>query len=128
MFGKGKKLYSVFKSKCPVCHEGEFFQDKHYKGIVKHHCDYCGTSYQKEPAFYQGSYFVAYALGVIAIMTSIVACLVLLPEPNPNYIFGITLAVNIVFAPFLYPMSKIIWANIFFTFDSEVKQVNMANR
>jgi uncharacterized protein (DUF983 family) len=113
---KGTKLYSVTHFTCPVCHEGEFFEGKSYRGVVKKNCEVCQSSYQKEPAFYQGSYYVAYALGIITIVTSIVACLVLLPAPNPNYIFVITLIVNLGLAPLLYPLSKIIWANIFYGF------------
>ena len=119
MIKKGSKLYSIFTNSCPVCHKGEFFKGRPYKGSVRHHCEYCQAKFQKEPAFYQGSYFVAYGLGVMSILASIVGCFVLLPAPDPDYIFAITALVNIFFAPFLYPMSKIIWANMFFSYNKD---------
>lgn len=120
MIKKGSKLYSVFRNRCPVCHEGDFFEGRAFRGSVRHHCEFCQAKFQKEPAFYQGSYFVAYGLGVISILTSIVGCFLLLPAPDPADIFAITALVNIFFAPFLYPMSKIIWANMFFSYNKEV--------
>lgn len=116
MFKKGTKLYSIFRYKCPVCQEGDFFEGPSYKGEVKHHCDVCDHKNYKEPAFYQGSYYVAYALGIATITTTIIAALILLPEPNPAWIFGITIAVNLGLAPVIYPLSKIIWANFFFSY------------
>lgn len=116
---KGTKLHSITHFTCPVCQEGKFFEGKSYRGVVKKNCEVCKSSYHKEPAFYQGSYYVAYALGIVTIVTSIVACLILLPEPNPNYIFIVTLIMNLGLAPILYPLSKIIWANMFYSYQEK---------
>ena len=46
---KGTKLYSIFKGKCPRCHEGDFFVEKHpYKLSKMAHihkaCSVCGEA------------------------------------------------------------------------------------
>jgi len=111
---KGSKLYSIRKSKCPHCHEGDFFEGSFFKATPKESCDVCGEKFSKEPGFYQGSYYVVYALGV-AVFVIIWASIELFVG---NVSFdGILISVVvglIVAAPFMYPLSKIIWANFFF--------------
>ena len=76
MFGKGSKLYSIFKMKCPSCHEGDFFTTKNaynLKKVAEMHarCPVCNQSYEPEPNFYYGSMYVSYAYTValfVAIM------------------------------------------------------------
>jgi len=62
MVGKGSKLYSIFKSKCPRCQEGEFFVSHPYDlanmGDIHTHCDQCGLKYAKEP----GGFLLIYSL------------------------------------------------------------------
>lgn len=103
--------------KCPHCTEGKFFEGSFVKGNVKDKCDSCGRSYTKETGFYQGSYYVAYALGVASFVTMWVATSVLMPDDvNVLYQLLTILGGMIVMMPFLYPLSKIIWANLFFTY------------
>jgi uncharacterized protein (DUF983 family) len=70
---KGTKLYSIFKLKCPKCHEGEFFESRLYDlkklGHVLEECPTCKTSYVPEPGFYFGAMYVSYALGVALFVT-----------------------------------------------------------
>ena len=113
---KGKKLYSIFRRKCPHCHEGEFFEGSYFKGYVRETCDVCSRTFKPEPAFYQGSYYVAYALSIATFVTIWVALLVLWPEGSRITYVWIILAGMGIATPFLYPLSKIIWANIFFRY------------
>ena len=66
---KGTKLYSIIKFRCPVCHEGDFLEGHPYSikhlGDVRQKCNSCGQPYSKEPGFYFGAMYVAYALGVV---------------------------------------------------------------
>ena len=66
---KGTKLYSIFKGKCPRCHEGDFFVEKHpYKLSKMAHihkaCSVCGENFEREPGFYFGAAYVSYGLTV----------------------------------------------------------------
>jgi uncharacterized protein (DUF983 family) len=114
---KGTKIYSIFKLKCPKCHEGEFFESHFYHlkklGHVLEECPNCKASYVPEPGFYFGAMYVSYALGV-ALFVSIWA--------RANWFFEevsvglqITLVIGsiVLLGPFIYAFSKIIWANMF---------------
>ena len=65
---KGTKLYSIVNFKCPKCQQGDFFVSHPYHlnhlGDVRKNCNKCGLNYSKEPGFYFGAMYVAYALGV----------------------------------------------------------------
>ena len=66
LFGKGKKLYSVFNFKCPQCHEtdmyktGTFSFQKPFE--MKAHCEHCQLNYMPEPGFYYGAMFISYII------------------------------------------------------------------
>lgn len=115
------KLYSILNLKCPVCHEGEFFQAHPYNlskvGDLHQQCPVCGVKYEKEIGFYTGALYVSYAIGVAVSVSTWVALLVLVPDLGI-----ITQILTIIFvmlfgAPMFYALSKIIWANFFFHYD-----------
>lgn len=102
MLKKGSKLYSVFKNKCPQCHEGDFFSHRcslNLKNNLKIHekCEVCGLKYMIEPSFFYGAMYVSYALTVamavaifvigyflhLGLISSFIAILVLLIALNP---------------------------------------------
>ena len=111
---KGSKLYSITKMKCPNCHEGDFYQGSIFKATVKEKCDHCGFKYSMEPGFYQGSYYVVYALGVAVFVAIWVSVTLFFPNASPNAALIAILVGLIAASPVMYPLSKIIWANLFF--------------
>lgn len=116
---KGTKLYSIFNGKCPRCHKGDFYDGLFFKANPLKECSHCKLKYEKEPGFFQGSYYVTYALGVATIVTVWVAMYVLFPKANfDHYLWGV-LGTLIVLTPIIYPLSKIIWANFFTSYESE---------
>lgn len=119
---KGSKLYSIFSRKCPRCHEGDFFEGSFFKATPKKKCGKCGLKYEKEPGFFQGSYYVVYALGVAAMITFWVAALVLYPSGGFDEYLWIVLGGMAVLFPFIYPLSKIVWANFFYHYDKDAKK------
>lgn len=120
---KGTKLYSILNLKCPQCHKGNFFIAHPYKvstmGKLNKRCSKCNKKFELETGFYQGSYYVSYALGVALFITVV----------GLNYIFKDTitpasLMISFVIAlilllPMMYSLSKIIWANIFMKYDKD---------
>ncbi len=121
---KGSKFYSIFKGKCPRCQEGDFFEGSFFRGTPKKECPHCKMKYEKEPGFFQGSYYVTYSLGVATIVTVSVAMLVLFPNASFNTMMYTVLASLIILTPFTYPLSKIIWANFFTAYEPESKEKN----
>lgn len=116
---KGTKLYSIFRAKCPQCQEGDFFEGSFFRATPKKECDCCHLKYEREPGFFQGSYYVTYALGVASMVTFWVASLVLYPSGDFDSYMWIVLSGMLLVVPFTYPLSKIIWANFFYKFDKD---------
>lgn len=119
--GKGSKSYSIFKSKCPRCQEGDFFISGPYDlkrmGDIHPTCDKCGVKYAKEPGFYYGAMYVAYALGVALFVTLWVSFNLFFPSLSTGWQIAIIIVATIVLAPYIYALSKIIWANMFIKYD-----------
>ena len=118
---KATKLYSILHLKCPVCHEGEFFQAHPYNlnrvGDLHEQCPVCGVKYEKEIGFYTGAMYVSYAIGVAVCVTLWVAMMVLLPDLGIITQIVSIASVMLFGAPVFYALSKIIWANFFFHYD-----------
>ena len=124
---KESKIYSIAKFKCPRCHEGQFLVSHPYDlkrvGDVRDKCEVCDLNYSPEPGFYYGAMYVSYGLGVTLFVTIWASC---------NWFFenvwvwtqiGLVVFFSIVLGPYLFALSKIIWANIFIHFDKNyVKQ------
>ena len=125
MLGKGSRLYSIFKMKCPRCHEGDFFKAAPYNlrkaGDIYTNCPNCDLKYSKEPGFYYGAMFVSYALAVALFVTIWVSMNLFVPQVSVWWQIGIILGASVILAPYLYALSKIIWINFFVKFDKERK-------
>jgi uncharacterized protein (DUF983 family) len=125
MITKGNKLYSIFKGKCPVCHEGEFFEAHPYNlkkaGDIYEHCSECGQKYSKEPGFYYGAMYVSYGIGVALFVTIWVGSLILGFELGIMDLFIVVSVALFVASPYLYALSKITWANIFMHYNKNIK-------
>lgn len=116
---KGSKLYSIFARKCPRCHEGGFFEGSYFKGKPRTGCEKCNLKFEKEPGFFQGSYYVVYALGVATMIAFWVASMVLYPSGGFDQYMWIVLGGMALTFPFIYPLSKIVWANFFYHYSKE---------
>lgn len=131
MFGKGSKLYSIFKMKCPRCHEGDFFvshpYDLKHAGDIHKNCSHCGLKYSKEPGFYYGAMYVSYALAVALFVTLWVSMNLFFSGIGIGYQIFIIIFLTLILSPYLYALSKIIWANFFIKYD-RTKQSKRDNK
>lgn len=115
---KGKRIYSVLNSKCPVCHEGDFFITKNpydLKNFSKNHerCSVCNHKFEWETGFFFGAMYVSYALGIALGVAIFIATYVLFPQsPYYVYIAGILTGL-IIFFPLNFRLSRIVWMNLF---------------
>ena len=115
---KRTRLHSIVTFTCPYCHEGAFFvshpYDLKHAGDLHKECSVCHRRYSIEPGFYYGAMYVAYALAVAWSVSIYVAMAVLTPNASLMVQFAsITIGLVLV-GPWLYALSKIIWANLFF--------------
>lgn len=121
LIGKGSKSYSIFKMKCPQCQEGEFFISRPYDlkhaGEIHEHCSHCGLKYSKEPGFYYGAMYVSYALGVALFVTLWVSMNLFFNIESTSVQLGVIITISLLATPYLYALSKIIWANFFISYD-----------
>ncbi|MGV6832267.1 MAG: DUF983 domain-containing protein [bacterium] len=123
---KGTKLYGILRMKCPHCQEGDFFEGHPYNlskmGKVKKRCEKCNQKFEIETGFYQGSYYVSYALGVALFVAVVVLNYIFRDDVTPT-----SLMVSFVFSlflllPLLFALSKIIWATIFIKYNKKAIQ------
>lgn len=117
MIKKGNMLYSIFKMKCPQCHEGDFFVSSPYdfknSGKIHEKCSECGCEYSKEPGFYYGAMYVSYGLGVASLVASFILTYLVYPQASVWVYITVIIATIVLLSPLLYALSKIIWANMF---------------
>jgi len=120
IFSKGNKLNSIIPIRCPRCHKGKFLKTSVYDlsrfTTVRNQCDCCGLKYRLEPSFYFGSMYVAYGLGVtLMVITTLISYLI-----SSTFSFLATFVficiVLTLLGPYINALSKIIWANMFFSY------------
>lgn len=125
--GKGSKIYSIFKMKCPQCQEGDFFVSHPYDlkraGDLHLNCSKCGLKYSKEPGFYYGAMYVNYALGVALFVALWVSFNLFFPDVSVGWQIGLIIFFTVILTPYMYALSKIIWANFFIKYDKDAARV-----
>jgi uncharacterized protein (DUF983 family) len=72
------------------------------------HCPHCGADFQNEPGFYLGAMYVSYAFTVAIFVGCWIALRVLLDPSLATYMLVVIIA-SIIFAPFNFRLSRIIW-------------------
>ena len=122
MLKKGTKLFSILKMRCPKCNKGRFYESHPYNlkkiGEVKKECNHCNLKYDMEPGFFQGSYYVSYGLGVALFVAIFVLKMLILPDLAYLSTLILMVVVLLILAPLLFALSKIIWINLFVSFDN----------
>jgi len=117
-FLKGTKLYSIGHLTCPFCQEGAFFVAHPYNlskvGEVHERCPVCHRKLTKEVGFYWGALFVSYALSIGFSLAVFGLAWLIKPDMGMLGFFVSVVGVTALASPYLYALSKIIWANFFF--------------
>ncbi|MDN3618727.1 DUF983 domain-containing protein [Polaribacter undariae] len=126
MLKKGTKLYSIFKAKCPRCHEGEFFAHKftfNPNKVTKLHnnCPNCNLKYMMEPSFFYGAMYVNYGL-TVALSVAVFVISSLFFGLSLLQCFAAIVIALLILAPFNLRLSRIIWINMFIHFDKRFKK------
>ena len=114
---KGKKIYSIIKGVCPVCHKESMYLEKNpYKlhEVLKMHerCSHCHTKYKIEPSFFYGAMYVSYGVGIaFAIASFMISHFVL--ELGLLASFFMIVGTLVLFFPIILRVSRNIWINLF---------------
>jgi uncharacterized protein (DUF983 family) len=117
---KGSKLYSIATMTCPQCQESKMMVANPYRlstiGDVKDTCEVCSLDLIPEPGFYFGAMYVSYALGVAVFVTIWASCNWFFDNVGVWTQISLVLIALIGLGPYLYALSKVIWANFFFSY------------
>ena len=117
IFGKGTKMYSISKMKCPQCQEGKFLVSHPYDfkhlGDVRTNCDVCDLKYEREPGFFYGAMYVSYAFTVGIMLVGGIVIFNLFNDPDAmGYVIPIT-TISLILVPFNYRTSRVIFIHLF---------------
>jgi len=128
MLKKGNKLYSILTGSCPKCHEESMYVNQNpYKPghlfKMSERCSNCNTKYKIEPSFFYGAMYVSYGVGIAFAVAAFVVARLLLDSSLITTFIAIT-ATMIGFMPVIIRLSRNIWINFFFKYDSEAAQIN----
>ncbi|MCT4663644.1 MAG: DUF983 domain-containing protein [Flavobacteriales bacterium] len=116
---------SVLEHKCPKCVQSKMYVEPNpYKAatMTKMHlnCPSCGFNFYPEPGFYFGAMYITYALvaGEFIILFLLKTFLGL--ELGIWQFVGILLGFLLIMAPINFRFSRVIWLNLFSSYDEEV--------
>ena len=123
VFGKGSKLFSIFRSRCPRCQEGEVFEERNpYKlgKLFKMHdnCSHCGLNYELEPNFFYGAMYVSYAFSVALFVATYILMNIFMDPEIEDIIIALALVV-VILAPAVLRLSRMTWLNFFVKYEPE---------
>lgn len=125
---KGSKLYSIFRLRCPKCHEGKLFTTPnpyHLNkiGDMPENCPTCGQAFSLEPGFYFGAAYVSYALNVGWLITVFLFSVFVL-EVNFVHFLIAAAVLLVLLTPVLFRLSRAIWINFFVSYDPKAVSSN----
>lgn len=118
----GSWKYSVAKSKCPRCNQGDLWETKkvYTKGFSKMHerCSECNLKYTIEQGFWYGAMYISYAIGVF-ITVSVVVALSIFTTLGVLEKAGVGVFFLMMLMPFVFRYSRNLWINLFVHFDKK---------
>lgn len=123
MFGKRSRSYSIFKCKCPRCHEGDMFTYGASYNIKKmmqmhDHCEHCGLKFTPEPGFYYGAMYVSYGFSVLEFVAVYLFAGIFFNDLSVWSIMGLVAFVFVLLSPLNFRLGRSGWLNIFHKYDS----------
>ena len=123
---EGTKLYSIFRMKCPRCHQGNLFETKNpynFSEIDKmpDNCPNCNQKYWIEPGFYYDAMYISYAL-TVALSVAVFVAMIVLWEFDIMWYLGLNFTSILILFPPIFRLSRSIWINIFVKTDKSLFQ------
>lgn len=120
LFRKSSKAYSIFRFKCPKCHEGDLYETPTFSFRrpfdMPERCPYCRQSYHPEPGFYYGAMFVSYIFTAWFCILFVMFLHWVLGWGLAAS-FGVLIAICAIFFVYIFRLARAIWLNITFKYD-----------
>ncbi|HEA28948.1 MAG TPA: DUF983 domain-containing protein [Leeuwenhoekiella sp.] len=122
-FLKETKLYSIFRGKCPVCHQGDMYINNNPYNLTQilkmhEHCSHCNKKFKIEPSFFYGAMYVSYGLGIAFAVAAFVIAHFFLGGGLMTSFMAI-IGVLVLFFPIIMRLSRNIWINLFMNYNPE---------
>jgi uncharacterized protein (DUF983 family) len=118
---KGFK-YSILKSKCPRCNQGELWEKKNSYSIgfdkMHERCSECGVKYDMEQGFWYGAMYISYAMGVAVTVAIVIAAYVLTDWEMWHRVIAAAVGLFLLI-PIIFRYSRNIWLAIFVRYEGE---------
>ncbi|MEO1623905.1 MAG: DUF983 domain-containing protein [Bacteroidota bacterium] len=122
LINKKSKLYSIFKLKCPTCHEGDLFKTPTWsfqKPIEMHdRCPKCQQSYMPEPGFYYGAMFISYIISAFFCLGFAGFCVGVLGM-GINQSFALLIFVCAIFFIWYFRFARSVWINLMYHYNPD---------
>lgn len=123
---KHNSFLSAVTFKCPGCGKSSIFENPSLYtfekiGLVKNRCEICDTNLKPETGFYFGAAYVSWAL-TVALWVSVLVALKCFDAwglmefgflTHPWTFLGTGFGMTIVLFPYLFRVSRSIWAHMF---------------
>ena len=85
---------------------------------MKERCSNCGIKYKMEPSFFYGAMYVSYPVGIAFAVAAFVVSFLFLKTGLMTAFVAIVITM-IAFLPVIIRLSRNIWINFFFKYDSQ---------
>jgi len=121
MFGKRNIFYSIFRMKCPRCHNGNLYKSSILEGIYNMHenCPSCHQRYELEPGFFWGAMYIGYALSSGYMLTGTVLGILLFGLTPMGAVFATALGGILIF-PITARLARSIWIHIYVRYNEKI--------
>lgn len=107
------KTEAILKAKCPQCREGDVFSAPllHVTEFTKmnHNCPKCGVQFEIEPGFFFGAMYISYAFSVGTLLVAYFLLKYVFGDPDLMYYLISVPTVILLFLPFTFRYSRIIY-------------------
>lgn len=118
------RIQSMFKMKCPRCHEGDLFvKPFNFSEPLKMHekCEVCGQKTEPEPGYYFGAMFISYIwTGWLCLFT--VGTTIILLNWTIGQSFALLISLFVISFFWVMRISRSMWINIDIQYDPEAKR------
>ena len=111
------KVFSILNTRCPHCHEGNYFETDNFYDLkrfdkMNRKCPVCNEDFMREPGYYFGATYVSYGLTVaFGVGLYIILSVVFNFDTVPYLITFITFLILLL--PVFYRIARITWINLF---------------
>ncbi len=114
---KKSRGQAILEGRCPRCRKGNMFVYpfsnflKFYK--MHTHCPVCGLRFEIEPGFFFGSMYISYIFSVGILLGSSFLLYFTLNDPKMWVYIVVIPLVTLLFLPFLFRYSRIVYMYLF---------------